>query len=109
MSYGLALRAASLFSFAALTGTLAACSAPQAEDTDGTTAASTASTVDPDPRLSFNADFTSTASGPLVAGQKLHISYDTARNTSCRGDLNGHPGWSVTGFARVAGGPVTTF
>ncbi len=101
MSYGLA-RAAGLFCLLLAT----ACSgAPASEQAAETSSAS----VDGEARLTFNADFTSTASGPFVAGQKLRVAYDVARSTSCRGDQNGHPGWSVTGYARMNGGPVATF
>lgn len=100
MSYGLTSRAGLVFALF-----LAACSAAPTEDAAATSSAS----VDGAASLSFNADFTTTASGPFVVGQKVRVAYDVARSPSCRGDFNGHPGWSVTGFYRIAGGPVATF
>jgi Family of unknown function (DUF6209) len=102
MSYGTA-RAASFFSLLLV----AACSgAPAGEDAAQSSAASVATA---EAQLSFHADFTTTASGPFTAGQKLRVAYDVARSTACRGDLNGHPGWSVTGYYRLNGGAVGTF
>ena len=51
----------------------------------------------------------SIAAGPLVAGGTAKVSYDASRLPSCRGDLNGHPGWSITGHYSLAGGPVGSF
>lgn len=88
---------------------LAGCSAAAPGDEAESSAAASTAKATAAPTLSFNADWTTTASAPLAVGQKLRIAYDVARSTQCRGDLNGHPGWSVTGSYRIAGGPVGTF
>ena len=85
---------------------LSACTSAVANEA-GTTAASSALTADT--TLTFAADFTATASSPLVSGTHVRVTYDPARLTACRGDLNGGPGWSITGFYRINGGTIGSF
>lgn len=47
--------------------------------------------------------------GPLVAGNTVHVSYDEDRLTDCRGEQNGKPAWSITGYRQLDGGPVGSF
>lgn len=62
------------------------------------------------PTITFAADFTQRASTTLRSGDTARIVYDAARLSACRaGDMGGIPQWSVTGFARIADGPVVTF
>jgi hypothetical protein len=59
--------------------------------------------------LTFSADWREEASGPLVVGRKVRVVYDTERLPGCRGDFNGHPGWTITGFASQDGEEAETF
>ena len=59
--------------------------------------------------LTFTADWREEASGSLVAGRKVRVVYDTERLPQCRGDFNGHPGWTITGFQSQDGGEAETF
>ena len=59
--------------------------------------------------LTFARDFTARASTTLRLGQSARIVYDAARLPGCRGDMGGVPQWSITGFARIADGPVVSF
>ena len=45
--------------------------------------------------LTFGADFGVTVSGTLQKGRKVRVAYDANRLTACRGDQNGHPGWTI--------------
>jgi len=59
--------------------------------------------------LTFGADFQVKVSGTLERGKKVRVAYDANRLTACRGDFNGKPGWSITGFWKVGGGDVHSF
>lgn len=59
--------------------------------------------------LTFGADFGVSVSGTLQKGKKVRVAYDTSRLTACRGDQNGHPGWTITGFYKIGSGDVHTF
>lgn len=59
--------------------------------------------------LSFGADWSEAASGPLVAGDRVWVDYDPARLPRCRGVKYGRPAWGLTGFWRVNGGEVGSF
>lgn len=60
--------------------------------------------------LSFNGDWSITQSvDPLPVGGQVQVAYDASRLPDCRGDLNGHPGWSITGYYSLNGGPVGSF
>jgi hypothetical protein len=54
----------------------------------------------PPTTLSFAADWSETASGPLVAGGRLALDYDAARLPRCRASHNGNPGWQITASVR---------
>lgn len=84
---------------------LAACSVT-AEDPAESGAESRLDSV---PTIRFGADWSVTTTGVAMTGRKLKIDYDTGRMPTCRGDVNGGPGWTVTGFARVNGGEPKTF
>ena len=47
--------------------------------------------------------------GPLVAGNTVEVAYDDARLTACRGEQNGKPAWSITGYQQLEDGPVGSF
>jgi hypothetical protein len=47
------------------------------------------------PTLSFNADFTQTQSGPLIAGGKALLHYDPARLPKCRMRYQGFDAWAL--------------
>lgn len=59
--------------------------------------------------LTFAADGSVRATGDLVEGGLLKVHYDAARLPGCRGDFQGRPGWTITGFASVGGAPAQTF
>lgn len=61
----------------------------------------------PPPVLSFNADFTETQSGPLVAGAQAVLHFDPARLPECRGVYQGVPAWTITGSFAADGGAAT--
>lgn len=57
--------------------------------------------------LEFRDDFTIVHSGgPLVAGNSVEVAYDTDRLTQCRGEQNGQPAWSITGYHQLDDGAV---
>lgn len=59
--------------------------------------------------LHFNADSVTTE-GTLTTGRKLLVDYAVDRMPTCRGNVGGGgPGWSVTAFLRVNGGPISSF
>ena len=43
------------------------------------------------------------------AGTTAKVIYDANRLPGCRGDYNGKPGWTITGFYQLNGGPVQNF
>ncbi len=57
-------------------------------------------------RLTFDADFSETADGPLVAGATVKLLYDLDRITDCRGETNGSEVWGTTAFASFDGAPA---
>jgi hypothetical protein len=61
------------------------------------------------PTLTFAADFTQSASGPLVAGGTMQIDYALDRLTDCRAQSNGSDQWGVAGWAQFDGGTPVTF
>ncbi|MCB9611612.1 MAG: hypothetical protein H6721_31650 [Sandaracinus sp.] len=58
--------------------------------------------------LEFTGDFQTVVDGELVAGGLAHVVYDASRLTTCRGDLNGGPAWSIQAHYRIDGGDVQT-
>jgi hypothetical protein len=59
--------------------------------------------------LSFGADFGVSVSGTLQKGKTVRVAYDASRLTACRGDQNGHPGWTITGYYTIGSGAVHSF
>ncbi len=59
------------------------------------------------PTLSFNADFTTTQSGPLVAGGQVIVRFDLSRLSSCVAESGGNAVWGVTGYAQFDDGTTT--
>ncbi|MBX3191595.1 MAG: hypothetical protein KF819_31675 [Labilithrix sp.] len=81
------------------------CAAPaDAEDVE-----STESALDEAATITFDAAWNERVRGELRKGKKVRVVYDAGRLTTCRGDLNGGPGWTITGFWRIGGGPIRTF
>jgi len=86
---------------------LGACAAPAApeEPEIGTSAAALGEAG----TITFGADFEEKVSGRLEKGKKVRVVYDPARLTACRGEQNGRPAWSITGYWRIGEGPVRSF
>jgi hypothetical protein len=59
--------------------------------------------------LTFGANFQVQVSGALEKGKTVRVAYDASRLTACRGDFNGKPGWSITGYYKIGSGDVRTF
>ncbi len=59
--------------------------------------------------LTFGADFQTRITGSLQKGKSVRVAYDASRLTQCRGDQNGHPGWTITGYWKVGSGAVHSF
>lgn len=60
------------------------------------------------PVIAFNADWSESQSGSLVAGQQVVVHYEPERLAECATSRNGIAGWSVTMHYKVDGGPVKT-
>lgn len=95
---------APFFAFAALAG----CGSPAPSSLTGT-ASSSVTAAASGPTLTFAADWTESSDRPLHAGDTVTVSYDPSRLPTCRGTLaGGAPGWSITAFYSVNGGPPGT-
>lgn len=57
----------------------------------------------------FHDDWNISRRGLFIEGGKVRVAYEAKRLPGCRGDQNGHPAWSITGYARVNDGPVQSF
>ena len=83
------------------------CGSPSSRESSGTSASDlaggAASAVTP--VITFAADWTQTASQPLVAGQTVQLAYDAARLPDCRGDLPTGPGWTISAITSLNGVP----
>lgn len=86
---------------------LTGCAAKSSDADDSAT--SSAAELNEAATITFNADFTQAASGTLQKGKQVRVAYDVNRLTACRGDFNGQPGWSITGYWQIAGGTVHSF
>jgi len=73
-------------------------------EADGTTGRSA---LDAGATITFGADWTQKASGPIVAGELVTLSYDVARLTACRGEQGGLPQWGMTAFWKIDDDPVS--
>lgn len=56
--------------------------------------------------LSFDADFTTSQSEAVHAGDKVVVHYDPSRLAQCQGSTGGHAAWGITGHWQVDGGSV---
>src|SRR4051812_30871566 len=79
--------------------TLAACA--QAPDPDAATGGAGGKADGSSTRLTFSEDFSEKASGPLVAGSTISISYDLDRITDCRGSTGGSEVWGTTAYVKI--------
>ncbi|MBX3264651.1 MAG: hypothetical protein KF782_33575 [Labilithrix sp.] len=78
--------------------------ADEADDVESSESALGASAT-----ITFDAGWRHRVTGDLQKGKKVRVVYDAGRLTTCRGDIQGGPGWSITGYWRVGGGPVRSF
>lgn len=76
---------------------------------DEATATAAASLTAAPAILSFNADWTQKLEAPLTVGGQVRVIYDAARLDTCRGEFNGKPAWSITGYYQLDGGHVGSF
>ena len=63
-------------------------------------------------RLTFNADWTVTQSGPLISGQPIEIDYAAARLLGAAPEVpvaDERHCWTITGYFKVDDGPVVSF
>ena len=89
-----------------LATSLAACVA-DGQSTDDTTGGGKADGQSP--VIVFADDWRETASGTLLAGDRVRVDYDLDRLTECRGSTNGSEVWGVTGYASFDGAAPVTF
>lgn len=75
--------------------------APPAGDADGDRALPASAT-----ELVFDAGYAEYATGPLVAGTSVRVTYAEDRLSTCRGWQYGRPAWALTVFWRIDGGEV---
>ena len=107
MSDGSWLKISSMFW--GLTALLTACASPSAERSGGDSIGTSEAPLDEAGTVTFGADFQVKVAGTLEKGNTLRVAYDANRLTACRGDFNGKPGWSITGFWKIGSGDVHTF
>lgn len=93
--------------FAGLTVLALGCRAPvAADDADlGTSEAALGEAG----TLTFTNEFHATVTGTLEKGKKLRVAYDASRLTACRGEQNGKPAWTITGYWKIGAGDVHSF
>ena len=85
---------------------LGGCTAPASEEAElGTSEAALGEAG----TLTFAADHTVRVAGSLEKGKRVRVEYDASRLTECRGEQNGKPAWSITGFWKVGNGAVHSF
>ncbi len=82
---------------------LMGCSVAAARDDEGASAARE-SAAESTPLLTFNADWTNSASGPVTSGGKATIRYDVSRMPACRTWYHGYPAWDIVAYYAVDGG-----
>lgn len=63
----------------------------------------------PEASITFRSDWNIVRNGLFIEGGTARVQYDAARLPQCRGDQNGSPAWSITGYAQVNDGPVQSF
>ena len=103
MKLGLIFAGRAMLSAAVLAG----CSTPAADD--GADLGTSEAAIGEAATLTFGADFQTAISGTLQKGKTVRVAYDASRLTACRGDQNGHPGWTITGYWKIGGGAVHSF
>jgi hypothetical protein len=59
--------------------------------------------------LTFNADFTQSLQGSLLAGDSVSVAYDLDRLTACKTESGGTDRYGVTGYAQFDGAAPVTF
>jgi hypothetical protein len=59
--------------------------------------------------LAFKGDWSIEQTGRLVEGGSVRVQYDSSRLPACRGDQNGHPAWTITGYYSVNSGEPGSF
>ncbi|MDF2696527.1 MAG: hypothetical protein K0S65_4910 [Labilithrix sp.] len=97
VSFGLSLVFAGLF---ATTG----CAPTESDEVESAEAA-----LGEGATITFDGAWNERVSGSLQKGKKVRVVYDAGRLTTCRGDQNGAPAWTITGFWRIGDGPVQMF
>lgn len=112
MSDGSSIKLSLLFagftSVAALAlGALGGCAAPAA--TEEAELGTSEAALGEAGTLTFTGDRGVDVSGTLEKGKKVRVAYDVNRLTTCRGDQNGKPAWSITGYWRIGSGSVHSF
>lgn len=86
---------------------LAACAADPS--TSGGTYGESGKADGTEPTIAFNADFTSTVTGTLLAGSPVRVQYSLGRVTDCKGESNGSDVWGAGGYARFDTGEQISF
>ncbi|CAN5708989.1 hypothetical protein BH11MYX4_BH11MYX4_67920 [soil metagenome] len=107
MSYGTGLKLSLVL--AGLLALPVGCATPADAAADDVAIGTSESALGEAGTLTFGADFQVKVTGTLEKGKKVRVAYDASRLTACRGDFNGKPGWSITGFWRVGSGDVHSF
>lgn len=59
--------------------------------------------------LAFHGDWRIEQTGQLREGGAVRFEYDAERLTECRGDFQGQPGWTITGYHSLDGAEPTSF
>ncbi|MGH7283598.1 MAG: DUF6209 family protein [Polyangiaceae bacterium] len=105
MSYAKSTAFSLVFAFSSVLA-VGGCSAASDESTTDSTSEHLSNKV---VTIDFASDFTSSTTSTLAVGETAKISYDASRLTACRGNANdGSPGWSISAFYRVNGGPISS-
>lgn len=84
---------------------LMGCAATSGADDEGASASREAR-AETTPLLTFNADWSHSASGPVTSGGKATIRYDVSRLPNCRAWYRGYPAWDILAYYAVDGGPA---
>jgi hypothetical protein len=61
------------------------------------------------PTIVFDDHWSETASGTLLAGDKVRVDYDVDRLQTCRGTSGGNDQWGITGYASFDGAAPVVF
>jgi hypothetical protein len=86
-----------------LTG-VAACGGADQEVGTGDGAYATESAI-----IAFGGDWSIEQTGRLVEGGAVRVKYDSSRLPTCRGNQNGGPAWTITGYYSIGGSEAQTF